>query len=66
MRASLRAALHDKGVLHKQIWASKQNNVLRLQIGVSSSELAQNDKRSARNLTVIARMPEDPFETLKS
>eukprot|EP00972_Heterocapsa_arctica_P029948 4413070-Heterocapsa_arctica.AAC.1 len=32
---------------------------------VSSSDVAQNDKRSARNIMVLARMPEDRSKTFK-
>eukprot|EP00972_Heterocapsa_arctica_P078956 11642073-Heterocapsa_arctica.AAC.1 len=39
---------------------------LRLKIGPSSSDFVQNDKRSAGNLMVIARMPEDPSKTFEN
>eukprot|EP00972_Heterocapsa_arctica_P088586 13062999-Heterocapsa_arctica.AAC.1 len=39
--------------------------LLRLKIGLSSSEFVQHDQRSARNLTVTARMPEDRSNTVK-
>eukprot|EP00972_Heterocapsa_arctica_P100633 14837800-Heterocapsa_arctica.AAC.1 len=39
---------------------------LRLKIGLSSSDFMQNDGRSARNLTVTARMPEDRSKTFKN
>eukprot|EP00972_Heterocapsa_arctica_P004569 679645-Heterocapsa_arctica.AAC.1 len=39
--------------------------LLRLKIGLSSSDFVQNDKRYARNLTLIARMPEDRAKNVK-
>eukprot|EP00972_Heterocapsa_arctica_P106940 15752915-Heterocapsa_arctica.AAC.1 len=33
---------------------------------VSSSDLMQNDQRSARSMTVIARMPEDRLKTINN
>eukprot|EP00972_Heterocapsa_arctica_P069422 10258312-Heterocapsa_arctica.AAC.1 len=36
---------------------------MRLKIGFSSSDVVQNDWHSARNLMVIARMPEDRPKT---
>ena len=33
---------------------------------ISSSDFVQNDHRSARNLMVIARMPEDRSKTFKN
>eukprot|EP00972_Heterocapsa_arctica_P085685 12627204-Heterocapsa_arctica.AAC.1 len=37
-----------------------------LKIGLSSSDVVQKYKRSARNLMVIARMPEDRRKPLKN
>eukprot|EP00972_Heterocapsa_arctica_P089899 13261686-Heterocapsa_arctica.AAC.1 len=39
---------------------------LRLQIRLSSSDYVRNEKRSASNLMVIARMPEDRSKTFKT
>eukprot|EP00972_Heterocapsa_arctica_P060734 8959586-Heterocapsa_arctica.AAC.1 len=38
----------------------------KLKIGLSSSDFVQNDKRSAWNRMVIARMPEDRPNTVKT
>eukprot|EP00972_Heterocapsa_arctica_P002073 296538-Heterocapsa_arctica.AAC.1 len=38
---------------------------LRLRIGLSSSDVVQNDRRFVRKLMVMARMPEDPSKTFK-
>eukprot|EP00972_Heterocapsa_arctica_P096564 14247259-Heterocapsa_arctica.AAC.1 len=40
--------------------------LLRLRIGLSSSDVVQHYQRYARNLMVIARMPEDRPKTLKT
>eukprot|EP00972_Heterocapsa_arctica_P110770 16310795-Heterocapsa_arctica.AAC.1 len=39
--------------------------LLRLKIGLSSSEVVQTGQPSARNIMVIARMPEDRSKTLQ-
>eukprot|EP00972_Heterocapsa_arctica_P102024 15033144-Heterocapsa_arctica.AAC.1 len=39
---------------------------LRLNIELSSSDVAQKDQRPARNLMMIARMPEDRSKTFKN
>eukprot|EP00972_Heterocapsa_arctica_P114565 16443024-Heterocapsa_arctica.AAC.1 len=40
--------------------------LLKLRIGLPSSDFVQSDKRSARNLMVIARMHEDHSTTSKN
>eukprot|EP00972_Heterocapsa_arctica_P077366 11410489-Heterocapsa_arctica.AAC.1 len=45
----------------KQVWSV----LLKLKI-VSSSDMLQNDQRPARNIMVLARLPEDRSETLKN
>eukprot|EP00972_Heterocapsa_arctica_P107520 15839431-Heterocapsa_arctica.AAC.1 len=40
--------------------------LLKLKLGLSSLYFVQNDKRSARNLVVIARMPEDRSNTVNN
>eukprot|EP00972_Heterocapsa_arctica_P036671 5399669-Heterocapsa_arctica.AAC.1 len=40
--------------------------VLKFELGLSSSDSVQNDQRPARNLMVIARMPEDPSKPSKT
>eukprot|EP00972_Heterocapsa_arctica_P079550 11723856-Heterocapsa_arctica.AAC.1 len=40
--------------------------LLRLKIGLSSSDVSHNYKRSARNIMVIAGMPEDRSKTINN
>eukprot|EP00972_Heterocapsa_arctica_P037632 5538726-Heterocapsa_arctica.AAC.1 len=47
-------------------WASKTNNAVEAQDGLSSSDFVQNDQPSARNLMVIVRMPEDRSNTFNN
>eukprot|EP00972_Heterocapsa_arctica_P021564 3172387-Heterocapsa_arctica.AAC.1 len=47
------------GIEQKQCWS------VLLKLNVCISEFVQHDKRSARNLMVIARMPEDRSETFE-
>eukprot|EP00972_Heterocapsa_arctica_P104334 15380054-Heterocapsa_arctica.AAC.1 len=44
-----RTGVHDKGVLHKQMGIGK-TICLNLNIGLSSSDVVQHDRRSARNI----------------
>eukprot|EP00972_Heterocapsa_arctica_P025029 3688972-Heterocapsa_arctica.AAC.1 len=52
-------------VLRTTKYGHRQTMCLKLKLGLSSSYLLQSDKRSARNLMVIARMPENRSKTIE-